>query len=97
MRIKTGFSMNIPGVDEQLIELGVRIVMKVCGKDCPLLSPRLCQSMKEDRTLSSPMKRETSSILHTIVKPSFAIFAGLSFKNIICVRIISFNIYLWSA
>ena len=55
--------MNFPGVDEQLTELGVRIVMKVCGKDCPLLSPRLCQSMKEDRTLSSPMKRETSSIL----------------------------------
>ena len=53
MRIKTGFSMSFPGVDEQLSQLGVKIVMKVCGKVCLLLSPRLCQSMKEERTLSS--------------------------------------------
>lgn len=51
----------------------------------------------EENTQFSYERKKHLPLNHTIVKPSFMIFVGLSFKNIICVRIHSFNAYLLSA
>lgn len=92
--------MSTPGVIEQLKELGAQIVMKICGKDhsvhCLLLDG-MPKHEGEENTQFSYERKKHLHLNHTIVKPSFMIFVGLSFKNIICVRIHSLNEYLLSA
>lgn len=81
---------------EQLRELGVQIVMEVGEKDHGVHCFLLDAMSKHEGMVSTQFSNERTKrfhLNHTVVKLSFQIFVGLSFENIICMRIHSFDEY----